>query len=151
MLPYAAGPCGRLVPVSEPVEQGPRAAEAMVTRPKVLGPDATVGDVRAQLGPHVHVSLVVDGAGLLLAVVDRDDVAGVADDVPAREVGELRGRTVAPDADAAALRQRLGPRGLRRVAVVDDGGRLLGLMCLKRTGTGFCTDAGVAERRTSEP
>jgi hypothetical protein len=36
--------------------------------------------------------------------------------------------------------------GQRRRAVVDDEGRLLGLLCLKASGRGFCADADVAAR-----
>jgi hypothetical protein len=44
-------------------------------------------------------------------------------------------------------------RGRRRLAVVDDRGLLVGLLCLKRSGRGFCSAADVAararDRRTS--
>jgi len=39
--------------------------------------------------------------------------------------------------------------GRRRLAVVDDGGVLVGLLCLKRTGRGFCSDLDVASRAAS--
>jgi len=39
--------------------------------------------------------------------------------------------------------------GQRRAAVVDGDGLLLGLLCLKHHGGGFCTDAGVASRRAA--
>ena len=35
----------------------------------------------------------------------------------------------------------------RRLAVVDDDHRLLGLLCLKRSGSGFCSDDDVISRR----
>ena len=41
------------------------------------------------------------------------------------------------------------PRGSSGGPLVDDEGRLLGLVCLKRRRTGYCTDAGVAERARS--
>lgn len=34
----------------------------------------------------------------------------------------------------------------RRLAVIDDHGMLLGLLCLKRTGLGFCSDTDVQAR-----
>ena len=37
-------------------------------------------------------------------------------------------------------------QGTRRLAVVDDDGDLLGLLCLKRTLDGFCSDADVRAR-----
>lgn len=42
-------------------------------------------------------------------------------------------------------------RGLRRLAVVDEAGRLEGLLCLKRTATGFCSDRDVASRARERP
>lgn len=36
--------------------------------------------------------------------------------------------------------------GRRRRAVIDDRGLLLGLLCLKHTGLGFCSDADVRAR-----
>ena len=41
----------------------------------------------------------------------------------------------------ALLRERR-----RRLAVVGEGGRLLGLLCLKKDGTGYCSDEGIWER-----
>ena len=35
------------------------------------------------------------------------------------------------------------------IAVVDAGGTLLGLLCLKASGTGFCSTADVRERRAA--
>jgi hypothetical protein len=39
--------------------------------------------------------------------------------------------------------------GRRRIAVVEPDGTLVGLLCLKQSGSGFCTDAGVAAMRRS--
>jgi hypothetical protein len=36
----------------------------------------------------------------------------------------------------------------RRLAVVDHTGRLLGLLCLKHDGRGYCTDEGIRARAT---
>lgn len=60
-----------------------------------------------------------------------------------------RNRTVSPAARAGAVQELLVERGLRRVAVVDHDGTLLGLMCLKRSWTGFCSDDDVASRAQS--
>ena len=56
----------------------------------------------------------------------------------------MRAAVAAEDA-----RRAMQASGDRRLAVVEDDGRLLGLLCLKRSGDGFCTDAGVAERRAA--
>jgi hypothetical protein len=34
----------------------------------------------------------------------------------------------------------------RRLAVVDCSGRLLGLLCRKNSGTGYCSDEGIRQR-----
>jgi hypothetical protein len=36
--------------------------------------------------------------------------------------------------------------GRRRLAVTSEDGRLLGLLCLKASGRGFCSDEDVAAR-----
>ncbi len=125
---------------------GGTVAAAALRRPKVLGAAATVGEARAALADdHVHALLVVDG-GVLLAVVEREDLEGLPDPTPAALVGRLAERTVAPDADLAATWAGMAAQGRRRLAVVDDRGLLVGLLCLKRSGRGFCTPADVAAR-----
>jgi hypothetical protein len=37
--------------------------------------------------------------------------------------------------------------GRRRLAVTSDDGTLVGLLCLKASGNGFCSDGDVASRR----
>lgn len=116
-------------------------ADAMVRRPKLLPATATGRDVRDLLGDeHVHAALVVDG-GRLLSVVEPHDV-DTGGDGPARTMGTLRGRTVAPYADLWSTWVWMTSHGRRRLAVIEDG-RCVGLLCLKRTSRGFCCDAGV--------
>lgn len=124
----------------------PVVADAMVRIPKVCGLGTSVADARAMLADdHVHALLVVDG-GVLLAVVVRADLVGATAGAPAVDVGGLAGRVVGPTADLAAAHRRMADGGIRRLAVVDDEGRLLGLLCLKRSGRGFCDDDGVRAR-----
>jgi hypothetical protein len=40
--------------------------------------------------------------------------------------------------------------GQRRTAVISADGRLLGLLCLKARGTGFCSDGDVRARALEE-
>jgi CBS domain-containing protein len=117
--------------------------DAMIRSPKVCGLETTVAQVREQFrDDHVHAVLVVDN-GRLVAVVERPDIAAAAPELPAHLLGRLSGRVTGPDADLDAVRQAMTAR---RLAVVDDRGILLGLLCLKRTGLGFCSDADVAAR-----
>jgi CBS domain-containing protein len=121
-------------------------ADAMVTVPKVCGVTTTVGDLRALFDDeHVHAALVVEQS-TLLAVVERADVERLDDGAPARTAGRMAGRVVAPTAPLATVHREMMAQGRRRLAVVDDGGRLLGLLCLKQSGTGFCSDADVRSR-----
>lgn len=119
-----------------------------VTRPDVLGPETTVGELRTLfLDDHMHMALLVDGARLVATVERRDLRPGLPDDLPAHAVGTLRGRTVPPDASAVALLDWMRQSRRRRLAVTDGHGTLLGLVCLKANGRGFCSDDDVTSRR----
>ena len=110
------------------------------------GVETTAGELRELFANrHVHVALIVDG-DTLVAVVDRDDVAHTADDVPAVTLGCLTPRTIDARTDLRVAHERLMASGGRRLAVVDPDGTLLGLLCLKRSGAGFCSDANVLAR-----
>lgn len=118
----------------------------MLARPKVSPPDTTVAEALALLADdHVHALLIVD-AGVLLAVVERADLAGAPPGAPVRPYGRRRGRVVGPDAELAATWEAMVAHGRRRLAVVDPDARLLGLLCLKRSGRGFCSQADVEAR-----
>jgi len=135
------------------VSERPTVAEAMLARPKLATPATTVADLRVFFADdHVHCGLVV-ADGRLRAVVVRADLVGAPDDAAAVDFGSLEGRTVAASADAEEVRERMVAQGVRRLAVIEDDGRLLGLLSLKRTGRGFCSAADlaarVAERRAS--
>jgi predicted transcriptional regulator len=86
--------------------------------------------------------------GMLIGVVERTDVLAPIDDrTLVREVARLDGRTIGRDAalaDALALMRRTGRR---RLAAIDEAGALAGLLCLKSSGRGFCSDRDVAGRR----
>jgi CBS domain-containing protein len=125
-----------------------RVEEALLTTPTVHAPSATVGELRRFFADdHVHMALVVE-SGLLLAVVERQDLDDSdPDELPAALVGSLAGRTTAPDAPLSVVLQSMRLTGRRRLAVTDDEGRLLGLLCRKATGRGFCSDEDVAGRR----
>ena len=146
----AEGESWGLVDVPADAAVGPTVAEVMVRDPKVLPVDAAVGHVRALLeDDHVHMVLLTHGR-LLRGTVVRGDVPDTATDVQkAICFAHLRGRTVPATAPADAVLPWLAARQQRRLAVVDDGGLLVGLLCLKARGTGFCSDADVAARAAS--
>lgn len=123
-----------------------RVIDAVVRRPKLLDADATVAEARHCLaGGKVHAALVVDG-GRLLTVIEPADVLDAHGDDLARDHGRLQGRTVSPDADLETVRDHMVEQGIRRLAVVGPDARLIGLLALKRTTRGFCSDEGIAAR-----
>jgi CBS domain len=136
---------GRSVPPGEPGLLA--VAEAMITSPQVAGVTTTVGHAAAFfVDDHVHALLIVD-QGRLEAVVERADMArGHRPDTPALAVGQLRGRVIGPNSDLELARAGMVARKQRRLAVVDKDYLLLGLLCLKRSARGFCSDAGILSR-----
>lgn len=129
----------------------PTVADVVVRMPKTLPADACLTTVRTALdNDHVHMLLLTDG-GRLVGTVVRSDLPATRDDadelgVPALSYAVLAGRTVASDLPAEEVRKLMVERGERRLAALDDEGSLLGLLCLKRRSTGFCSDADVAAR-----
>lgn len=126
---------------------GATVADLMIRHPKTLPVTATVAQVRAAFeDDHVHMVLLTQ-AGVLRGTVVREDLFLEARDAElALAVSELVDRTVASTEPAAAACHRLLERGQRRLAVVDDDGVLVGLLCLKRRRTGLCSDTDVAAR-----
>ena len=124
------------------------AAEEMLTTPARHPLSATVGEIRDFFRDgHVHAALIVSPAGYLEAVVERPDIAGCqAPDAAAAPLGRLAGRTVPPGASLAEVRRAMTAAGRRRAAVTSAGGRLLGLLCLKASQEGFCSDLDVRAR-----
>lgn len=142
-----------------PGRPDPRVGDVMLRHPKVLDAQATVDEARAALAnDHVHMALLSQGRTLVGTLVradlpppiQRSDQRSVEGSGPALPWSTLRNRTVPPATSADAARELLIDRGLRRLAVVDHDGTLIGLMCLKRTRTGFCSDEDVASRAQSQ-
>jgi CBS domain-containing protein len=128
------------------------AAEAMLTTPTRHPPSATVGEIRDFFrDDHVHAALIVSPAGGLEAVVERNDIARCqALDAAAAPLGRLAGRTVPAGADLAEVRRAMIATGQRRAAVTSADGRLLGLLCLKASRAGFCSEQDVRARARGE-
>lgn len=124
----------------------------MLTTPARHPLSATVREIRDFFrDDHVHAALIVSPAGYLAAVVERDDIAGYqALDAVAAPLGRLAGRTVSAQASLAEVRRVLIATGRRRAAVTSADGRLLGLLCLKASRAGFCSDQDVRARALGE-
>jgi CBS domain-containing protein len=128
------------------------AAEAMLTTPARHPLSATVGEIRDFFrDDHVHAALIVSPGGYLEAVVERDDIAEYrALDAAAAPLGRLAGRTVLPGDSLAEVHRAMTAAGRRRAAVTSADGRLLGLLCLKASRAGFCSDQDVRARALGE-
>jgi hypothetical protein len=125
----------------------------MVKHPETFGGTDGMRAVRAALSDdHVHMVLVVDSIGRLITTIDRSDVSDrVPDAELAANVGQLEGRTTSPTTPMRAITAYLDRTGQRRLAVIGDRGVLLGLVCRKRSRSGYCTDEGVLARRAAKP
>jgi CBS domain-containing protein len=122
----------------------------MLTGPKVLQGSATVAEIRRLFSDeHVHVALLVEAGRLVAAIERRDLLATIDGSLPARLIGHVTGRTVSPEAPLHDVFAAMRGAGLRRLAVVDGNGILLGLLGLKASGLGFCSDSDV-ERRAAD-
>lgn len=116
-----------------------RVRDAMVTAPKALPADVTVGSVRATFeNPHVVTALLVDGERFVGAI-RRDELPdALSDDAAARALA-VRVATIEPDAPLTEALAVLDRRGENRLVVLDrDGDRLCGLLCLTSDRQGFC-------------
>lgn len=122
-------------------------ADAMVTRPWTHGTDLDVAAAHeAFTDAHVHMLLLTED-GVLHGTLLREDLDARLDPrAPALGVATLAGRTTAPDTSLTDAVEAMRRRGTRRLAVVDADRRLLGLLCLKKTLDGFCSDADVRSR-----
>jgi hypothetical protein len=72
--------------------------------------------------------------------------AGLNDDTQAGTIASLEGRTIHPTATVPEALDTMKRTERRRLAVVGDDGALLGLLCVKASGRGFCSDADVRNR-----
>jgi CBS-domain-containing membrane protein len=125
-----------------------RVAEVMVMCPKTHSPDCGLDAIRAFFtDDHVHMALIVAPDGRLVTTIERPDLATVtSNSAPVTELGTLARRTARPADPVEAATAKLVREGRRRLAVIDESGRLIGLLCLKRDGTGYCSDQGIRER-----
>jgi hypothetical protein len=122
-------------------------ADAMLTFATLSDSTTTVGDVWALFDDdHVHAAVIV-ADGVLITVIERTDLESHSrDHDPAVHLGTLHGRVIAPDTPLEQARQRMLRSGRRRLAVIDADGTYRGLLCLKRTGAGFCSDQDARAR-----
>jgi CBS domain-containing protein len=117
-------------------------ADVTHSRFSVLGPAATVGDAQAWFDDSTsHCMALLADDGRFLGFVLPDDVAG-ADPGSALVDYVRREPTVAPGEPAARGEEIALRTDARRVPVVDDDGRLLGIVAVTKDLQGFCGAGG---------
>jgi CBS domain-containing protein len=122
---------------------GQTAADLMLRDPKTLPIDATVRDVRAVLDdPKVQMVLLADGASFGAGITELPNDADPG--APARAFASPDVETMSPDDPAGEAFDRTNASPHRRVVVVDDDGKLLGLLCLNAARTHFCRSTNAA-------
>lgn len=112
----------------------------MIKRPKTLGADARIADVRREFErPSVRTVLLVDG-GRFAGAIERDRLPREApDSAPAAGYVDPQPLTTTPGTAMSEAIELLGRRPEPRLIVLDeDGVTLRGLLCANGSGTGFC-------------
>ena len=104
----------------------------------VFSATATVGELREwfERKESHRLALLADDGRYLGSLVP-DDIDGADGDRVARELART-GPTVAPDDPAKRGEELALSTPARRVPVVDDGGRLLGIVAITPDLQGFC-------------
>ena len=139
-----------LPPVAGHTHTGQFVADAMISCPKTHDLGTTADEIRAFFeDDHVHMALIVRTDRRLVTTIERADLSARP---PVRtlaaELGTLAGRTAGPAQKLEAVTAGLLRERRRRQAVVDDCGRLLGLLCLKKDGSGYCSDDNIRQRQS---
>jgi CBS domain-containing protein len=115
--------------------------EVMLSRPKTLGTDATLAEVRRLFeNPNVRTAVLVDGERFF-GTVERDDLPeGAGDGDAAREYARFDAELVRPEIPLCdVLPQLERSREGRLVVVGDDGVTLAGLLCQRGFDDAFCS------------
>lgn len=118
---------------------GSTVADVMHTSFAALPATATVRDARAWFAGSAsrRLALITDDDGHYLGSLTLADIAGdVAANEPAEQFSQ-HARTLSPSQTAAAGRDELLATDVRRVAVVDHDGRLVGVLALTRDAQRF--------------
>jgi hypothetical protein len=136
-----------LPPAAGDARSGQFVADAMISCPKTHYLGTTADEIRAFFeDDHVHMALIVRTDRRLVTTIERADLsAGPPVLTLAAEFGTLTGRTAGPGQKLEAVTAGLLRERRRRQAVVDDCGRLLGLLCLKKDGSGYCSDDNIRQ------
>lgn len=122
-------------------------ADVMHAEFTALAPTATVGDVSDWLagGASRRLALIVDRGRYVGSLMPADAAGGLPRHWPAVQLARY-GRTVSPDMTAAEGRDEVLQSAARRVAVVDDDGRLCGVLALTTDARHFSCASETSNR-----
>jgi tRNA-Thr(GGU) m(6)t(6)A37 methyltransferase TsaA len=125
----------------------PSVRDVMDTNPKTQPHDATVGEIRT-LFEHqsVRLALLVN-EGVCTGTINRAAIPADARDDDAAATFAQAPRTIDADASLADAHHQLGETEDRRLLVLDDQGRLQGLVCHKGSRSGFCSNKSSCDHR----
>jgi CBS domain-containing protein len=125
----------------------PTVADAMIIIPKTHDVEISLADAEPAFADvHVHM-LLLTRVGILHGTLVRDDLRSDLDRRrPALAIATLDDRTIRAERSLDEARRSMERLMMRRLAVTDDHDKLLGLLCLKQTRQGFCTEADVLAR-----
>ncbi len=110
-----------------------RAHQIMTRRLHTVGPDQTLAEAAELLTRYGHSSLpVVDGEGRLVGLITRKAVDRAVNhglgEKPVRAYMWRRPEVIGPETPLSEIRRRMAEKDLGRLPVVDEEGRLLGLI-----------------------
>src|ERR671932_468516 len=124
----------RHIPIGE---AGPAVRDVLLREARAVAPDTPVSDVRETFAnPKVKLLLVADGERFL-GTLAPEDLPGDEDGTIAAHVRRDAPRLTADDGVGAAL-ELVERTGSSRIPVVDESGRLEGLVCFNRARNAFC-------------
>jgi CBS domain-containing protein len=113
-------------------------ADLMLRDPKTLSVEASVGEARELLAnPKVQMVLLADGQAFKGAVTHIPAEASARD--RAVNYVDPDAEVISPQASDDEAFERAAANPTRRLIVLDEADNLLGLLCLNKNRTGFCT------------
>ena len=99
--------------------------------PITLAPDATIGDALSLIHKRAHGAVVVVDDGRPVGLFTEKDAEGVDRFTQLGNVMTTNLHRLAPDVDPAAAFEELGEKRLRVAPILDDDGRLIGVITRK--------------------